>query len=215
MSTELSGLRCARISMRLSDRRSSRMRFIRCACAAMMPRKRVRAAASSAGRTLQRFDESLDRRERRAQLMARIGDEVGPQLRQTLLFARVPELQEQNGSRQRRRRHDEAPALQHPLRELGRVAAAVREHAIDRQHEVRIARGQRDGCALHNRRKKVGGVPVEGDDAPLRVERDGRQIERLDDIAQDIGRPRRLRLLCPIRGRGPRRPAAIRRIPPP
>ena len=63
--------------MRDSDSRSSISRAMRVACPCMMARNLARATASSLAVPLQRLDEAEQRRERRAQFMAGIGDEVG------------------------------------------------------------------------------------------------------------------------------------------
>ena len=66
--------------MRESESRSSISRAMRVACACMMGRKRKRAAVSSRAEPLQGLDEAGERGERRAQLVTRIGDEVGAHL---------------------------------------------------------------------------------------------------------------------------------------
>ena len=68
--------RCAFISIRDSDRRSSISRLMRVAWSCMMSGSGSRAVGVVAGRPLQRLDEAGERGERRAQLMAGIGDEI-------------------------------------------------------------------------------------------------------------------------------------------
>ena len=75
-STGVSGRRCRCCSMRDSDSRSSTSRAMRCAWSRMMARKRSRASASSLGGAVQRLDEAEQRGERRAQLVAGVGDEI-------------------------------------------------------------------------------------------------------------------------------------------
>ena len=67
---------------------------MRDACSAMIGRKRSRAAGIALGASLQRLDEAAQRSERRPELMARIGDEIGPHLVDALDFGQVAEQYE-------------------------------------------------------------------------------------------------------------------------
>ena len=95
--------------MRESDSRSSISRAMRVACVFMMARKRSRASASSRAEPMQRVDEARERRERRAQFVARIGDEVGAHLLDAVQRRQVVEHQQHHAGRRRTRAGGHAP----------------------------------------------------------------------------------------------------------
>ena len=86
----------------------------------MIGRKRSRAPGSLLGAALQRLDEAAQRGERRPELVARIGDEIGAHLVDALALGEVAQQDEDvaaalAAARERRDGRRHAPADRHAL----------------------------------------------------------------------------------------------------
>ena len=126
-STGVSGCMCSISSMRESESRSSISRAMRAACVFMMARKRLARRRVLARGAQQRVDEARERGERRAQLVARIGDEVGAHLLDAAQRREIVERQQHRGRRQPAERRDM------------RREPAVDRHALGELHAARLA----------------------------------------------------------------------------
>ena len=175
---------------------------------------RLRIVASGA---LQRIDESRQRRQRRAQLVAGIGDEVGAHLLDPPQWREIVERKQKKagpgvGPARQYRGHDGfVPTVErHALEEFGALGYAARARVADRLQHLRHAQPERDRLARPQRGCNRGGPYVERNHVAAMVERDYRIRQsgqhRLDQRIADarraglISRQQRRRRLRP-RGR--------------
>ena len=131
----------------------------------MMPRNFSRAAGSSLRRPLQRLDEAEQRRERRAQFVAGIGDEIGAHLLHAAQRREVVESHSRMSHGALRRRPRAGPASRRP-RTIGRAVRArrirhVAAHAVRRRGGWhRPASGIRKLISAGSPRRNAGAMPA-------------------------------------------------------
>ena len=92
-STWPDGRTCCFISIRDSDRRSSTSRLIRVACCCITREEALARLGVVARRPLQGLDEAGERRQRRAQFVAGVGDEIDPDALAAVALRQVVEDQ--------------------------------------------------------------------------------------------------------------------------
>ncbi len=189
-STGVFGCKCALSSMRESDNRSSISRAMRVACPCMMARNFVARGRILLGGALQRFNEPEERRERRAQLVTGIGDEVGAHFLDAAQRREVVERHQQDvgvavaGAAELHRRHEglepavERHALEefHPLR-LAPLGGAP--YGID---QFRHAQGDQRRFAAAQGRRNAGCRLVECDHPAVAIEHDCRRRQSADQL---------------------------------
>ena len=140
------------------------------------------------GGALQRLDEAEQGRERRAQFMAGIGDEVGAHLLDPAQRAQVVEGHQQDvgaaiaAGRQPHRRHKglEPAVDRHPLEELDALRLTPLAGAADGVDQFRHAQGNQRRLATTQRRRQAARRFVEGDDAAVAIKHNGRPGQSAD-----------------------------------
>ncbi len=181
-STSVSGRTWADSSTRDSDNRSSISRAIRVAWVCMMPRKRSRALDVVFCRALQRVDEARQRRQRRAQFMAGIGDEIGAHFLDPAQRRLVVERHQHafvgaaEQRRHRNRRDDQFhPAVDRHVIQIGGAARLSEVAIASRKCGDDLGRAQRElrEFVLAQRRRKLGCRGIEVQDAAGAVEQHG------------------------------------------
>ena len=194
ISTSVSGRTWADSSTRDSDNRSSISRAIRVAWACMMPRKALARLGVVLGRPLQRIDEARQRRQRRAQFMAGIGDEVGAHFLDPAQRRLIVERHQHaffGAAEQRRHRHrrDDQfhPAIDRHVIEIG-GAPGFRGGDGLAQRGDDLGRAQRElgEFVLAQRRRELRRRRVEVNDAAGAVEQH-RGIRHAGDDGADRG----------------------------
>ena len=168
-----------------------------------------------ARRAVQRLDETRQRGERRAQLMAGIGDEIGAHLLDPPQRREIVERQQHQagigGHPRRRDRRDDhlVPAVErHALGELDALRGSARARAADRLQHFGHAQPERDRLARTQRRRHRGRARVERDDVAAAVERDhGIRQSGQHRFDQGVADARRARL---VPGQRRRRDVAAR-----
>ena len=160
-------------------------------------RKEALARARIAfGAALQRLDEAAQRSERRPELVARIGDEIGPHLVDALDFGQVAEQHEDvDGTgllaflRQGRDRRRHAAADRNALGIGDRHGAAALRRGGDGVEEFRGSDDGGDVVPLAQRREQAARLGIAEEDVSARTEQDDRVRQRLRQHAH--GRDRR------------------------
>ena len=169
-----------------------------------------------ARRPLQGVDEAGERRERRAQLVAGVGDEIGahlldPAQRREVLHADENETALESGRDagefDRRDAAGEPAVDRHAFEEFHPLRLVGGDRAADRLDDFRHAQRQRGRFAAPQRRRHAAGVRVEGEHPALAVEHDHRIGQPGDHrLDQRVGEPR----AAPL---GQRRDGPDRRAP--
>ena len=139
-----------------------------------------------ARRTLQRLDEADQARERRPQLVARIGDEIRAHPVGLLDLGHVVERHERAAPAGFRKRGRLDPSREHALhragkRELDLAALAAGEDPVDRLVQHRVAHRGDQVAADRDRAEQPLARPVGQHDAPLAVDLQDRQREAFED----------------------------------
>ncbi len=137
-----------------------------------LPRRRIVAR-----RAAQRVDEPRQRGKRRAQLMARIGHEVGAHFLDTAQRREIVEGEEhearvETGAGYRGRDGFVPTVERHALKEFGALRSRARARVADCLQHLGHAQPERDRLARTQRRRKRGCPRVERDDIAAVVERD-------------------------------------------
>jgi hypothetical protein len=153
-----------------------------------------------AGGPLDRLDEADDGGERRAQFVAGIGDEIGPQLFQPPLLREVAQRQQDEvgaaavarlGCDGDGRRLDAEPAGDgHPLGIVDDLRAVAGERAAHDLDHFRRPQRQGERLAAPQRRQQRRGAGIVGAHGELRVEQDGRHRQgRHQPLDGEVGEP--------------------------
>ena len=130
-----------------------------------------------ARRSLQRLDKGAQRSERRAQLVAGIGDEIGAHLRQAVLLGEIAEGDEhvrrgrRRGTRQARHGRRHAPFHRHAFDEVDVDALLRRQRPIDGHQKIGVARHLAHRLAALDLGKHLGGKAVVVHQRARRIER--------------------------------------------
>jgi hypothetical protein len=150
-------------------------------------RRRVRAR-----RTHQRFDEARERGERRAQLVAGVGDEIGPHARQRELLGDVVERDEKEGGRigqPHRADGDRIDPLGIAALAVGDGRALPLRGAPERLHELRRAEREGQGIAGPRGGKFAPRQAVGEAQGSARIEHEDRARRRFRDRLHGRIRP--------------------------
>ena len=164
----------------------------------MMPRKRSRAAGSSRAGPLQRLDEAGERGERRAQLVAGIGDEIGAHLLDAADRRQIVERDDDDRRCGRLPRAQPATRTPRPARSVGNRVRRTRCAAPCRSaFAARIAStssGMRSAIEAGSPRRSAGASAaapaLKAIDAAVLIEHDHRIGQAGDDGVERLRRRR-------------------------
>ena len=177
----------------------------------MMPRKRSRAAGSSRAGPCSVSMKPVERRERRAQLVADVGDEVGAHLLDPPDRRQVMHRDDQIPARPVRGQRDRRNERLRPARRRQPRRRTRRAATLPVAPAVRIAStssGVRSAIEAGSPRRSAGasavGLRVERDDAAVVIEHDNRIGHPGNDGVEQGSRRRRLRPGAPAARAGER-----------